>query len=1508
MATSVGNVADSTEPTKRMLSFQGLAELAHREYQAGDFEAAERHCMQLWRQEPDNTGVLLLLSSIHFQCRRLDRSAHFSTLAIKQNPLLAEAYSNLGNVYKERGQLQEAIEHYRHALRLKPDFIDGYINLAAALVAAGDMEGAVQAYVSALQYNPDLYCVRSDLGNLLKALGRLEEAKACYLKAIETQPNFAVAWSNLGCVFNAQGEIWLAIHHFEKAVTLDPNFLDAYINLGNVLKEARIFDRAVAAYLRALSLSPNHAVVHGNLACVYYEQGLIDLAIDTYRRAIELQPHFPDAYCNLANALKEKGSVVEAEECYNTALRLCPTHADSLNNLANIKREQGNIEEAVRLYRKALEVFPEFAAAHSNLASVLQQQGKLQEALMHYKEAIRISPTFADAYSNMGNTLKEMQDVQGALQCYTRAIQINPAFADAHSNLASIHKDSGNIPEAIASYRTALKLKPDFPDAYCNLAHCLQIVCDWTDYDERMKKLVSIVADQLEKNRLPSVHPHHSMLYPLSHSFRKAIAERHGNLCLDKINVLHKPPYEHPKDLKASEGRLRIGYVSSDFGNHPTSHLMQSIPGMHNPDKFEVFCYALSPDDGTNFRVKVMAEANHFVDLSQIPCNGKAADRIHQDGIHILINMNGYTKGARNELFALRPAPIQAMWLGYPGTSGALFMDYIITDKETSPVEVAEQYSEKLAYMPNTFFIGDHANMFPHLKKKAVIDFKSNGHIYDNRIVLNGIDLKAFLDSLPDVKIVKMKCPDSCENADGNAALSMPVIPMNTIAEAVIEMINRGQIQITINGFNISNGLATTQINNKAATGEEVPRTIIVTTRSQYGLPEDAVVYCNFNQLYKIDPSTLQMWANILKRVPNSVLWLLRFPAVGEPNIQQYAQNLGLAQNRIIFSPVAPKEEHVRRGQLADVCLDTPLCNGHTTGMDVLWAGTPMVTMPGETLASRVAASQLTCLGCLELIAKSRQEYEDIAVKLGTDLEYLKKIRGKVWKQRISSPLFNTKQYTTDLERLYLQMWDHYAAGNKPDHMIKPVEATDQALDFSSSSDEEFEMSQKNLRTPKNLMSSGKKSSCCQELQYSESSSDTEDSVFVESPWQDQQKGGVKDLKEGQRCTKLSLPENLGQSVSKGSSDLPVRRKERSCEKGKENKLPTVAAQHSSWPESDSSEDSFESLMERIKKRSLPRKPVLGPSTTVCQPNSAENIKPPCKDAEPLKREGVKIPRPNSTSVPEMSSKVTTPARIPGNELVRCSQSAKTDRRLRVCSVPGCFLQDLSNPTSHYVKYFKKNKEELAQKLYSLFNSTIFEQKLPETMAIVWNKKMRKTAGYCVTGQTGPEAKRYARIELSEKVCDSADRLRDTLIHEVCHAATWLINGVRDGHGRFWRFYANKSAVIHPELPVVTRCHSYEINYKFIYECVQCKAKIGRHSKSLDTERFVCAFCAGQLCLSQPRGRAGTPARTQLTPFAKYVKENYGLTKREQHGLSHAEVMRKLSADFALKTRLEDAF
>lgn len=139
-------------------------------------------------------------------------------------------------------------------------------------------------------------------------------------------------------------------------------------------------------------------------------------------------------------------------------------------------------------------------------------------------------------------------------------------------------------------------------------------------------------------------------------------------------------------------------------------------------------------------------EAEHFVDLSQLPCNGKAADRIHADGVHILVNMNGYTKGARNEIFALRPAPIQVMWLGYPGTSGASFMDYIVTDPVTSPIELASQYSEKLAYMPNTYFTGDHKQMFPHLKERLIVSDRSGNGIADNVAVINATDLSPLVE------------------------------------------------------------------------------------------------------------------------------------------------------------------------------------------------------------------------------------------------------------------------------------------------------------------------------------------------------------------------------------------------------------------------------------------------------------------------------------------------------------------------------------------------------------------------------------------------------------------------------------------------------------------------------------------------------------------------------------------------------------------------------------------
>lgn len=304
------------------------------------------------------------------------------------------------------------------------------------------------------------------------------------------------------------------------------------------------------------------------------------------------------------------------------------------------------------------------------------------------------------------------------------------------------------------------------------------------------------------------------------------------------------------------------------------------------------------------------------------------------------------------------------MWLGYPGSSGADYMDYIITDRITSPLHLSEQYSEKLAYMPHTFFIGDHYNMFPHLLHK--------GMGTTNPDVLRAIDSQSGVIRIngviqpPHYSIFPQQ--PSPQHSFGTTTILQSPVPTLSAQSYPFHALVPSQ------GASPSRDTPLT-----------LPTDLPYTARSQYGLPDDAVVYCNFNQLYKIDPCTLESWALILNSVPNSYLWLLRFPAAGEANIVSSMVKLGVPRVRVVFSSVAPKEEHVRRGRLADLCLDTPLCNGHTTGVDVLWAGTPVLTLTLETLASRVAASQLCGMGFPELVASSRQDYEDKAIHLGNN-------------------------------------------------------------------------------------------------------------------------------------------------------------------------------------------------------------------------------------------------------------------------------------------------------------------------------------------------------------------------------------------------------------------------------------------------------------------------------------------------------------------------------------------
>ncbi|XP_040031025.2 germ cell nuclear acidic protein [Gasterosteus aculeatus] len=441
--------------------------------------------------------------------------------------------------------------------------------------------------------------------------------------------------------------------------------------------------------------------------------------------------------------------------------------------------------------------------------------------------------------------------------------------------------------------------------------------------------------------------------------------------------------------------------------------------------------------------------------------------------------------------------------------------------------------------------------------------------------------------------------------------------------------------------------------------------------------------------------------------------------------------------------------------------------------------------------------------------------------------------------------------------------------------------------DFSS--DDDFITTKSSFKVPKKrntpaaLHPPRRPLSQCNSPVFVSDSDDDEDNVVVKSTWRTRHfkaKTPAKFTKESApQCEERDgLPSLPLRSVCSPCSFLPHKTTTPPASPKRTLSAP------SKLKESDSSEEEFTSLLERLKNKNKLTGTTFSPKSALVPP-----VKAPVTSAPKSIRETpLTVKTPGKSTAPKPTVSQTEPRHGPTS-------------RLPLCKTPGCFLQSLTNPGSSYGRNFKQNKEELTSRLFQLYNASVFDSKFPADMSVTWNKKMRKTAGYCVTGQERAGGNRYARIELSEKVCDSADRLRDTLIHEMCHAATWLINGVRDGHGNFWKLYARKSTLAHPELPVVTRCHSYDIKYKFQYQCSRCQNTIGRHSKSLDTQKFVCALCKGHLVLLTS-GKPRAP-----TPFASFVKENYGNVRQELCGRSHGDVMRKLSADFASKTKLSQS-
>jgi protein O-GlcNAc transferase len=712
-----------------------------------------------------------------------------------------------------------------------------------------------------------------------------------------------------------------ALIYFAESCKSDPLNSRYWLDYAECLMSTNMTELALEAYITVSKLQ-NSSIINAIIGYLYEKLERFNEALQAYSISILLDPNKFESYNYKGNLLRKLNKHPEAISTFVLGIRTSGPNEHLYNNLGNCFIDLQMIQEAETCYFEALKLMPSMVAAHCNLSAALRAEGKISEAIQFCQKALNLDPGFSDAYACMGNILKDTSNLQQCIVYYTEALKINPNSPITLLNLANIFKDTGDVQNAISCYSRALNIANWFPEAFCNMVYSKIFICDWENIKPNFERLAAYIKYQVDRSLLPSVQPFHALVYPLAPEDKLIISKTYAQFA--KLLVNKYPTF--PKHI--SEGKIKIGYVSSDFGDHPLSHLMQSIFEMHDRTQFQVFGFALSPNDLSCYRDKITRGCDFFIDLSCVSDPYKLAETIYSYKIDILINCNGYTRGSRNEIFALHPGRIQLTYMGFPGSLGADYIEYIVSDKIATLPLHTKYYTENIIWMPHSYFVNDY--------------LQSSTHVFD--------------------------------------------IPSRS-------------------------------------------------TRNNF-LPENKFIFANFNQLYKIDPDTFHIWMSILHKVPNSVLWLLRFPAAGEANILKKTVDEGIDPSRVIFTDLVSKKVHIDRCFLADLCLDTPLYNGHTTTCDVLWSGLPVVTLPLETMASRVAASICCALECPEMVANSPEDYEEKAVRLATGpispkldsklpdhiknrlgSSELKALRSKIEAKRTTAPLFNTQLWVHNLEK-----------------------------------------------------------------------------------------------------------------------------------------------------------------------------------------------------------------------------------------------------------------------------------------------------------------------------------------------------------------------------------------------------------------------------------------------------------------------------------------------------------
>lgn len=581
-----------------------------------------------------------------------------------------------GVSHHQSGNLEEAERHYYRILAADSHHADALHLIGLVAHQRKDHQRAVEFIRKAIDNNRGCSFYYNNLGAALKEAGNLNDAVISYQQAIQLQPNYPEAAYNLGSIYMIMGNAAEAVQWYEKAIRIKPDYVDALSNLSAAYNKLNRYDNAIWCCEKVLSLNPDNAVALNNLGNAMMAKRAPEQAIIYFQRSIAADPNNPEARGNLGNAYYDLGDQMKALDSYRQALALNPAYAEAFNNMGIVLREMGRLEEAVRCYRQSMQLKPKDAEAYHNLGNILKDQGQLDQAITMYRRAIEYNAASIDSHVNLGIALEEKGDYGEAIHCYLNALQIDSDNAKAHSHLA----------------------------------HQLQNLCAWQQIEPINEKLDGFTAQALKEGRKPDEMPFLNLARHADPCLNFKVAEAWSKSISRQFSYFPKFYPKHNTTRCVEERKdlpVTIGYLSNNFKNHPTAHLVQGMFQLHDRKRFTVHCYSYGKDDSSAYREKIKSTCDRFVDIST-HSHIAAAQQIYDEKVDILVDLVGYMKANRLSIPAMRPSPIQVRWLGSAGTTGADFFDYLITDKIVSPAEHASFYSEALVYMPDCYQINDN--------------------------------------------------------------------------------------------------------------------------------------------------------------------------------------------------------------------------------------------------------------------------------------------------------------------------------------------------------------------------------------------------------------------------------------------------------------------------------------------------------------------------------------------------------------------------------------------------------------------------------------------------------------------------------------------------------------------------------------------------------------------------------------------------------------------------------